>query len=88
MLSFILALSIALHTFFDPTAWGQRKKLLQDLNHLQAQNTELTAHISDLRAQMEALKKRPDVQEHVIRDELGYVHPDDLIIDLGVKRPR
>ena len=84
--SILLGIAICVQTFLDPQAWSHRKKLTFELQELQKQNEEAAGQTEALRGQIEALRSRPDVQEHVIRDQMGYERPRDIIIDLRPAR--
>ncbi len=84
--SLALALPFALvaHTFFAPDGWSRRTRARSDLAALEANIAEAEVKRDELRKKVEALRKSAKVQEHVVRDELGYVRPGDLVIDLGI----
>lgn len=71
------------HTFFISNGWSDRRKLRADLDAVQAENKEIEAEVDRLRSQIDALRRRPTVQERAVRDELGYVRPGDIVLELG-----
>ena len=77
------SMGVLFHTLFVADGWSDRQKLRADLQAVQAENTEIAAEVKRLRSQIDALRRRPSVQERVIRDELGYVKPGDIILELG-----
>ncbi len=83
MLAASLACSAALvlHTFLAADGWPGRARARRDLATIEADIAAGQKRAAELRSAIEALRGRPDVQEHVIRDELGYVRRGDLVID-------
>jgi cell division protein FtsB len=49
---------------------------------LRESNTTREQHVQQLRAEVAALRSRPEVQERVVRDELGYVRDGDLLLEV------
>ncbi len=74
---------IVAHTALAPEGLTRRAQLERDLATADAQVAAAEARVADLRRQIEALRTRPDVQERVVRDELGYVRQADLVLELG-----
>ena len=81
----LLALSAALllHTLLDPDGWTRRQAIQTDLDELRAENVRLEEQVSDLREEIKALRTRKEVQERVVRDELGFVKPNEVVLELG-----
>ena len=42
--------------------------------------------VEELRAAIEAIRERPEVQEATVRDELGYVRPGEVVLELDSER--
>ena len=81
--SFVVSFGLLLQTFLQPQGWRQRSLLAANLVTLQSANSAMQERITRLRADIDALNHRAPAQEHVIRDELGWVRPGELIINLG-----
>jgi cell division protein FtsB len=79
--------ALLLHTLLDPEGWTRRSRVAADLATVQQENVRLQARVDELRAEIKALRQRPEVQERVVRDELGFVGPRDLLIELGSDAP-
>ncbi len=79
--SFGCSAALVLHTFFAADAWPGRSRARRDLASIEADIAAGQRRAGELRSQIEALRIRSDVQEHVVRDELGYVRRGDLVID-------
>ncbi len=74
---------LVLHTLLDPDGWTRRQKVQADLEELRAENARLEKTVARLRAEIKALRTREDVQERVVRDELGFVKPNEVVLELG-----
>ena len=79
----MIALAIVLHTFFAPDGWQQRQKVRDDLKQLKNENLQLETQITTLKQEIRALRTNPKYQERTIRNELGYVKKDDIILELS-----
>ena len=77
------SVAVLFHTLFISNGWSDRQKLRADLAAVQAENKEIEAEVDKLRSQIDALRRRHTVQERVVRDELGYVKPGDIVLELG-----
>ena len=77
--------AVLFHTVFISNGWSDRQKLRADLDAVQAENKEIEAEVDRLHSQIDALRRRPSVQERVVRDELGYVKPGDIVLELGAR---
>lgn len=71
------------HTLVDPNGWERRSALAADLVRLSSENAAMEEQVTVLRSQVQALRDRACVQEHAVRDELGWVRPSDLVIHFG-----
>ncbi len=74
--------AVVLHTLLDSDGFGRREQVRADLEALRGANRELEARGTHLRAQVKALRERPEVQERVLRDELGYVKPGEIVLEI------
>ncbi len=77
-----LVLGLAGYGLFGPGS-GKRTQLAAELERLQRENRELAAENRRLALEVDALQNRRDYQEKVIREELGLVRPDEVIIQLS-----
>jgi len=85
ILVFVLSafsLGLIIHTLFISDAWDRRQNLHQDLDALVEQNQAAEDEIKSLRSQIDAVRRRPEVQERIVRDELGYIRPGEIIVEL------
>ncbi|MFC1611466.1 septum formation initiator family protein [Myxococcota bacterium] len=85
----LLALSagLLLHTLFDPGGWSRRQKVETDLERVRDENARTETRVGQLRSDVKALRTRPEVQERAVRDELGFVRPTEVVIELGSPSP-
>jgi len=83
LLSLTFGTGLMLHTFFVSDAWRQRQSVRADLAAIRRDNDGLRDKVEDLRSRIDALRSRPEVQERVIRHDLGYARAGDLVVDLG-----
>jgi cell division protein FtsB len=70
-------------TMLDINGWAKRSRLAHDLLTVKTETDGLEEHVGALRRAIHALATRRDVQEHVVREELGYVHDNDLVLRFG-----
>ncbi len=75
--------ALVLHTFVAADGWQRRARAARDLAGIEAEIAADQKRASALRTQIEALRTRSQVQEHVVRDELGYVRPGDVVVDVS-----
>ncbi len=83
---FVIALlsgALLFHTLFISNGWTEREKLRTALFSVELENKEIQNEIAKLRSQIDAIRRRPAVQERVIRDELGFIKPKEIILELG-----
>jgi cell division protein FtsB len=79
----VLSAGVVLHTLFDADGWTRRQKISGDLEAVRADNARLESENEALRSEIRALRERPEVQERIVRDELGYVRPGELVLEIG-----
>lgn len=78
---------LALQAQHDPNGLPKQKQLRQALIQAQKQNQALKSRVAQLRLKMEAFRRRPEVRRQAIRDELHYLAPNEIILDLGQATP-
>lgn len=76
----LLGVAIVFHTRFLSDAWPEHRRVAADLVTVQQTNAALTTETQRLQREIEALRNRPDVQERVVRHELGVVRPGEGIV--------
>lgn len=78
----LFAFVLLAHTLISSDGWRKRARVRADLVQLRESNTTREQHVQQLRAEVAALRSRPEVQERVVRDELGYVRDGDLLLEV------
>lgn len=78
-----LSLGIVLHTLFDADGWTRRAKVRDNLEELRASNDIAEDRASKLRSEIHALRSRREVKDRVVRDELGYLRANEIVLELG-----
>lgn len=81
----LLSAALLLHTLFSPEGWSRRQRARADLEALHRENGRLEAEVQSLRSQVDALRSREEVQERVIRDELGWSRPGEVTLEVESK---
>lgn len=87
VVSLFLSLALIVHTLLAEGGWKRRDNVRQALTAAKNENTVLRAKAADLRAEIDALRLRPEVQESVVRRELGYIRPDEVIVEVPTAEP-
>lgn len=77
--------AVAVAGFVGAALFGERgvarhQRLRSELDELERLNAELSRENRRLRSEARALRSDPDYIEHVIRDELGWVRPDEVVL--------
>jgi len=66
----------------DPRGWRRSLKLHEEVLSLQGKNADLSQENQRLSREARALKNNPAAMEHAIRDELGFIHPGEMVLQL------
>jgi len=80
--SLFLSLALIVHTLLAEGGWKRRDNVRQALTAARGENAILRAKAAGLRAEIDALRSRPEVQESAVRRELGYIRPDEVIVEV------
>lgn len=86
-ISLLAGLVLVLHTLIDDAGWAQQRRSRAALQTIEAKNRETQRHIERLTDEVRALRERPDVQERAVRQELGYIKPGDVVVNVPSARP-
>lgn len=79
------SLAITLETLWGSAGWPRHRLLSQEVAAVVADNAALTTSIEKLMRQIAAQAERPEVQEALVRDLLGYVRPEDVIVRIEAR---
>lgn len=74
------SIAITLETLWGSAGWPRHRLLEEEVAQVVAENAALTASLEALMRQIAAQAERPEVQEALVRDLLGYVRPGDVIV--------
>lgn len=66
----------------DPQGLRHTRRLLEDLDRIEAENEQLRGANAKLRRELRRLADDPAVLERVAREELGLVRPGDVVFRL------
>ncbi len=78
----LFAFVLMAHTLLSSDGWRKRTRVRADLVQLTETNDAREQRVQQLRAEVAAVRSRPEVQERVIRGELGYVRDGDLVLEV------
>lgn len=67
-------------TLWGPDGLPRRRALQADLARVAQDNDALQVQLDQLRREIVAHKERPEVQEALVRDVLGYVRPKEIVL--------
>jgi cell division protein FtsB len=80
----ILILCLTLLTvpflIFGDGGLGRVRRLEAELRQIALENGRIEARCRELRRQLDACRTRPGFIEEVVRDQLGLVRPDELVL--------
>ena len=76
---------LVVHTIFFSEGFGKRAKIQKELNERLTANDYLRQEAEQLRSDIKAIRNQTEVQERIIRDELGYLRNGEIILELEQK---
>jgi cell division protein FtsB len=75
----VLATASAVH----PAGLRRHARLAEDVKRVARDNEALRLEVSRLRREARALSGDPAALERAAREELGYVRPGEIVVELG-----
>ena len=81
----IASTSLVIHTIFFSEGWDKSAELQREVDQRQHANEALKAEAEQLRSDIKAIREQPEVQERIVRDELGYLRNGEIILELNQK---
>lgn len=78
----LCSMAIAADTFWGSSGWPRHRALAIEVDAITRENTELAATLETINREIAAQSERPEVQEALVRDLLGYVRADDVVVRL------
>ena len=82
VLALICAGGLLASNVFSSDGYPRIRKLQLEVDRLKRSKRQLQQEIADFQHQLEALKAGGKYLQKTIRDELGYVRDDEVIVDL------
>ena len=76
------ALSLGLVSVADARGFRRYLRLQQDVQSLQERNRALTDQNASLLREVEALRSDPKAVERAAREELGFIKPGEIVLNL------
>lgn len=73
---------LALGSMADAHGFRKYLRLQQDVAELQARNRDLRLQNERMVKEIEALRKEPAAIERAAREELGYVRPGEIVLNV------
>lgn len=74
------ALLFSRETYRGEEGWPRREALRAEVASVEHDIDVLEAQVQALQRQIVAERERPEVQEALVRDFLGYVRPNDVVL--------
>ena len=74
-----------IHGFFFSEAWTKRQELKQDIEAVEADNQCLKEQIAETEREIQAIDQEPEAQKALVREELGYIGQDEVMVELPTK---
>lgn len=75
-----LSAALTVETIRGPEGWPRRAALTLEVDNVGRDIAALEAQVRALQRQIVAERERPEVQEDLVRDLLGYVRPQDVVL--------
>lgn len=73
---------LALCSLLDAKGFRRSRALRRDIAALEARNEALRTENAGLADRIRGLRKSPEAQERAAREELGFVKPGEIVINL------
>jgi cell division protein FtsB len=74
---------VLVHTFMFSDGWSSREHARNDLEKMMEENEAAEVKTQNMRRRINAIRERLDVQERAVRQEIGYVRPGEIVVDLS-----
>lgn len=80
--SALASVVLTLDTLWGQAGWPRHRILHHEVQSILEENRKLSGKLDTLKREIAAQAERPEVQEALVRDLLGYVRDDDIIVRL------
>jgi cell division protein FtsB len=71
-----------------PAGLPRHRRLAAQLNAQREENRRLARQVIQLQAELDAFEHDPRARENAVREELGWVRPDEIIIEVPTSARR
>jgi cell division protein FtsB len=71
----------------DPRGWRRNLKLREEVQALDGKNAAMAEENQRLSREARALKTDPAAMERAVREELGFIHPGEMVLQLHPAAP-
>lgn len=71
---------------FGANGLPRHRRLAAQLQAQREENRRLTREVLQLQAELSAFESDPRARERAVRDELGWVRPDEVIVEVPVNQ--
>lgn len=68
-----------------PDGVARHRRLSAQLSAQRGENRRLARELLQLRRELEAMREDPRAVERAIREEIGWVRPDEIIVEVPVQ---
>jgi cell division protein FtsB len=80
--AFVVALALTAGSMADAKGYRHYLSLRQSVTALQERNAMVRRHNEGLLAEIEALRKDPRALERAAREELGFIRPGEIVLNV------
>ena len=77
------AVALVVYTSMSADGYPRIRELRLELHRLEQEQAEIQARITRMQRELEALQAGGKYRQKVIRDQLGYIRDDEIIVDLS-----
>ncbi|MEK7703599.1 MAG: septum formation initiator family protein [Myxococcota bacterium] len=85
-LSLLAGAALVGSTLWQEQGWTRRVRANTALETVEGKNREARGRVEHLGNEVRALRERPQAQERAVRQELGYIKPGDVVLDMGPEK--
>ena len=83
----IASAAILVGTIFDPKGLRRYGRLRREVEELSSRNAALAVENAKLALEVDALQHDRRFQERAVREELGFVRPGQILLELDADEP-
>ena len=79
----VLSICAVVHTIFFSEGWTKRESLQKEVAERVVENDAAATEVKKVRNRIQAIRERPEVQERLVRDKVGFLRPDEVILEMN-----